>query len=774
MPAPIQINIPVLSRQDKDALRRLIEDSRRAPKAAAGRSGVLPEPAPQAPEVYLALVPTGGIAANGQADCEIFRMTDNTIEDAGFSKTVSNFGIAIPAGYSLVVRDKFGTWWAVQSQAASTTDCDPLTIQEIDLRCESGLLNQYKRTITLFPVDGCYVKEPGAWVIDKALGCCDSSCTPTGTGTSPNEFAFYCLTPNPYAEVVCGGLDITRISQSLCLRVQNLQGSAAPGDTVGCASLYAEILQLNYVGHDGGPVGAGRTHTWQGTDSGTDSCSRSFTLSIQETTGGCSVSLSGYLGYSGGADGIGSFGALGPIPATIADWNAATTYNSSTDVPAFSVALRGGNPYISATDAPNLNNDPLTSTAWRALSLESGADGYYSLGPDTLFQFVTIHDTVAEAGQYTVFPCVGTQPFTGTGTSLPSAASECFGPINHAQYLSLLDLGYVLSAGPFGTESECLAVCTPPSTGTGTGTGTGAHSRLWYCMQATDGISYGCLLLTLNEIASLLLAGWTLLSGPYSGESACNAGCAPHTGTGTGTTDGGGCPSATPFSLGVRQQITVPAGHSQWHAVAISDGQHYYKGINSQGTGYLAVIGYNSSDPGFACPGDTYHAGQNNECFTFFAFGGFVWVLLTNSLSTPVTFDFIIGDGTTCPADTTGTGTGTGGGTVRVFGLCTDTPASIVWTFTSGDCFAGTPITLNYFAANDYRGSASVCSGGATMTVRLFYDGSQYHIYLDCGGTPVDNTFTTIACSPFAVSGNFSGNLGATCGTFVFGTWAAG
>lgn len=98
---------------------------------------------PQAPEVYIALVPSGGIPANegdpellpgtgteldlnqgdtpGSATCQIYRIIGGVLYSCDFSKVVYNLSAsAIDEQWITVIRDKFGNWIA---QTGGGSDC---------------------------------------------------------------------------------------------------------------------------------------------------------------------------------------------------------------------------------------------------------------------------------------------------------------------------------------------------------------------------------------------------------------------------------------------------------------------------------------------------------------------------------------------------------------------------------------------------------------------------------------------------------------------------
>lgn len=67
--------------------------------------------------------------------------------------------------------------------STGVSPCDPITIQELDVRCEAGVLNLYRRTISINinSITGCLEKTTSAYVFAETQGCCDC---PEDTGTA--------------------------------------------------------------------------------------------------------------------------------------------------------------------------------------------------------------------------------------------------------------------------------------------------------------------------------------------------------------------------------------------------------------------------------------------------------------------------------------------------------------------------------------------------------------------------------------------------------------
>lgn len=143
----------------------------------------------QSPEVYLAKAPLGipamtaGIVGSGDAD--VYQVLDTgaldgvVFEQPVYNPTAAPIQANVPF---LVIRDKFGTWF-VCSAGASAFCANEVTVEETDVRCEAGLIKKYNRTVSIGPnpATGCLDKSVTAWVWTATVGCCDDTCTGTGT-----------------------------------------------------------------------------------------------------------------------------------------------------------------------------------------------------------------------------------------------------------------------------------------------------------------------------------------------------------------------------------------------------------------------------------------------------------------------------------------------------------------------------------------------------------------------------------------------------------------
>jgi hypothetical protein len=111
--------VPYLSPEALALLREIAREYKNTPPPPGIGGNWIDDPH-QAPEVYLAQTPGGGIAARSgttvsSASCTIWRNINGTLESTGITLTVYNFATtAIGATkYIIVNRDKQGTWWVV-------------------------------------------------------------------------------------------------------------------------------------------------------------------------------------------------------------------------------------------------------------------------------------------------------------------------------------------------------------------------------------------------------------------------------------------------------------------------------------------------------------------------------------------------------------------------------------------------------------------------------------------------------------------------------------
>lgn len=188
----------LLTEADRRLLADFLAEARRKVRTTTGRAAP-EEPDILPPEVYVALTPSGGIprlresevdtgTAYGSGDipgsavCDIYRLLDDggtkRLSRAGFTRRVYNLSSGdLPGGqWTKAVRDKFGQWYADTAGGSGN-----VVVEETDPRCESGVLNVYKRNVSLVFAGGAISKVNGSWLLSHRAGCCE--CTDTGTGT---------------------------------------------------------------------------------------------------------------------------------------------------------------------------------------------------------------------------------------------------------------------------------------------------------------------------------------------------------------------------------------------------------------------------------------------------------------------------------------------------------------------------------------------------------------------------------------------------------------
>ena len=254
-----------LNEEERRLLQRLFAEHRSRPATS-------PRPFPIAdddiaPEMHVAIAPAGGIGGRvgtrpGSAICPIYRgvyAADETNVDLMElevpAKRIYNVSISgIPAGaFLLVARDKWGQWYVSQyfedaddEQGTGTgtpgpgtpgppditstgtgtspeeggpgygdypVGCSPVSIEEVDIRCESATVNQgtssgtdaiagitylnlYRRTVLINTntVTGCLDKIALPWSFVRVIGCCETDCARPDTGTGEADIAENCCT----------------------------------------------------------------------------------------------------------------------------------------------------------------------------------------------------------------------------------------------------------------------------------------------------------------------------------------------------------------------------------------------------------------------------------------------------------------------------------------------------------------------------------------------------------------------------------------------------
>lgn len=158
-----------LTEEDAELLKEVIRDRKAGRVNGASKSkqdsGYRENTDHQAPEVYAALAPAGGIPARvgttpGSADCEIYQVSGGVLKAVyEFAQTVYNINTTSVTGatYLAVTRDKYGTWLAGPGGGGDTLRHG--IVREIcDQDCNTYVVEIVERTF-------------------------DESCLATGTGT---------------------------------------------------------------------------------------------------------------------------------------------------------------------------------------------------------------------------------------------------------------------------------------------------------------------------------------------------------------------------------------------------------------------------------------------------------------------------------------------------------------------------------------------------------------------------------------------------------------
>lgn len=228
----------VINERDRKLIQEVIDRVQKDSLSTENRPRVddVPE---MSPEVYVALVPSGGIGAMsgltmGTALCTVYQtLNDGVVEPAGGLQfdVYNPFPSAVLGGqYVAIMREKFGKWLVIGSADSISPGpgtgtgtgtggpggggggggsgggggpCDPVEVEETDLVCEDGDLNLYRRTISfnIHQYTGCLTKTTGDWNFEQTVACCDATCVPgtavlTGTATFP-------IDPGPCPDFSC-------------------------------------------------------------------------------------------------------------------------------------------------------------------------------------------------------------------------------------------------------------------------------------------------------------------------------------------------------------------------------------------------------------------------------------------------------------------------------------------------------------------------------------------------------------------------------------------
>ncbi len=69
--------------------------------------------------------------------------------------------------------------------SGSGSVCDDILIPELDIRCEDGELNLYRRAIILNLIDGCLTQDFSDWQFLRTEGCCE--CSGSGSGGDDDD-----------------------------------------------------------------------------------------------------------------------------------------------------------------------------------------------------------------------------------------------------------------------------------------------------------------------------------------------------------------------------------------------------------------------------------------------------------------------------------------------------------------------------------------------------------------------------------------------------------
>ncbi len=178
-----------LSDHDAELVQRLLDDRRNSRGNPPNRADHRDE-GHQAPEVYVALTPLAGIPAlqrqtttgtgtgshsggiwddvPGSADCEIYRVLPGPIlRYTGQVKTVYNLSTASVDGsaFALVVRDKYGQWFAVRLPGRTYKDDGDLNLADVyamPLLSEPGSSANSYTDLTNHLVD---IPAPGTYLL---------------------------------------------------------------------------------------------------------------------------------------------------------------------------------------------------------------------------------------------------------------------------------------------------------------------------------------------------------------------------------------------------------------------------------------------------------------------------------------------------------------------------------------------------------------------------------------------------------------------------------
>lgn len=647
MPPPITVNIPVLSRHDKDVLRQVIDAHRRAPKAAPGRTGAQPDAAGETPDVYLSISPAGGIAAyNGilvPLQMDVYRITPDGIISAGFFlPVVYNLGDAVDGGDLIVVeRDKFGTWFIVGTSLA------PFTCVCIYDTCRG----RYR-----------YFNLPASWEQDFP---CDYVLSGTGTHHVPPTTG-----TGTHAGLGC------------CLPDQPQQW---------CISGIGALLEFfgNIAGSD---LSGLRNLTYSATDSSPASFLFVWTSTIARVSGGtlqilmtCSVTGIRVRIYTYTTHGIIFADYQGPaeINCTGANLFTLLTCDSSggtdewfcpeapatlTVAPGTCTGTTGTGTTPAVPPTVNFAQNDLCTTATSLVINGTGFSPVAALNSVTFNLGAAGHVTAATTTQLTIVidtapTSVGAltaQVTTPNGTSAPPVQVATVVVCDACTCSPLPPTIYAcVRAFSGNTELYCLNFALNQDATTGVYLGSGIDGAFimdanLFCLTAsgyvfrdrnTD-IEYPLAIYACNPLR--LTGGNSDLVIVITDHF--DSGCCNNTGTGTGTgvscIGGADCAGAVEMAIDADFSCTIPDGATWWYKVPIPGAFAllFIKTV-SMDSGMAATSTWQHPD----CVASTVALPDNGICSQFSdGAGGFTYIKVANSTGTAQPFTLRVGNGT-CP-----------------------------------------------------------------------------------------------------------------------------
>lgn len=559
----------VINERDKKLLQEVIDRKQKESLSTVNRPRVddIPE---MSPEVYIAISPPGGIpsmsglgtsiATMGSAVCSVYQtLNDGIIEPAGgLYFDVYNLSPSAIQGstiddpvYVLIAREKFGKWIVIGSTAGGgsegpgtgtgtgtggetddgggggTNPCDPITVQETDIRCEDGDLNLYRRTVTmnLHQFTGCLTKLTGDWGFEATIACCDATCAPealTGTGTVGTGTA-----TSPIGTGSCGFDCYTVDFQSLTLASLHIMNDVLvladwdttyhwagvrflPGRDIPTTTVVEFEIAGNLYGFD---LTIGIRGECESRNPYTDAVTGTLT-SVPPWTNGA--------GY---------------YMLTLAD-DSGVLRNVSFKPP---FAVGGAGKLTMVDDGLNV------TLTLRSMPSESLIEEITAESTTNSLALGVQSIVIRENSPYNEIILTQLKAVDDQGTRWLDNFNDDNGTLIQSH---LPDIGC--------PAWYCLEY---PPTGTGTGTGTSTtDTPYWYCVEFVSGTGTGtissreCQQLTAAQLAALVASGdiTATYSGPHDTEAACLAECSWDTGTGTG--------SPSDFEFIADYTLCLPAG----------------------------------------------------------------------------------------------------------------------------------------------------------------------------------------------------------------------